>query len=65
MGTFYLLLIMDSLLGKAFLFVRYSKLQKRTVRIKLHADFNNLPVDMFSELGWLSVSQRTKYNKTV
>lgn len=44
---------------------RLSKLQKRAARIILHADFNTPSAQMFQELGWLSVTNRHKYNKAV
>ena len=44
---------------------RLLKLQKRAARIILQADYNTPSVDMFIELGWLSISQQIKYNKVV
>ena len=42
---------------------RTGKWAKRPVT--LQADYNTPSVDMFNELGWLSISQRIKYNKAV
>ena len=42
---------------------RLNKLQKRAARIILHADFTTPSPLLFKELGWLSVSDRFKYNK--
>ena len=44
---------------------RISKLQKRAARIILRADYDTPSVDMFSQLGWLSIPDRLKYNKAV
>ena len=44
---------------------RLSKLQKRAVRISLHAEFNASSETMFRELGWFSVPNRKKINKAV
>ena len=41
---------------------RLTKLQKRAARIILYAEFSE---HMFKEFGWLSVSNRIKYNKVV
>ena len=39
---------------------RISKLQKRAARIILRADYDTPSVDMFSQLGWLSIPVRLK-----
>ena len=44
---------------------RISKLQKRAARIILRANYDTPSVDMFSQLGWLSIPDRLKYNKAV
>ena len=44
---------------------RISKLQKCAARIILRADYDTPSVDMFSQLGWLSIPDRLKYNKAV
>ena len=44
---------------------RISKLQKRAARIILRADYDTPSADMFSQLGWLSIPDRLKYNKAV
>lgn len=44
---------------------RLHKLQKRAARIILKADFQTPSANMFSELGWLPVPSRLKYNKAV
>ena len=44
---------------------RLSKLQKCAARIILHADFTAPSAPMLQELGWLTVSNRIKYNKAV
>ena len=42
-----------------------SKLQKRAARIILRANYDTPSVDMFSQLGCLSILDRLKYNKAV
>ena len=44
---------------------RLSKLQRRTARIILQAEYNTPSKDMFRELEWLSICERLKYNKAV
>ena len=44
---------------------RLLKLQKRAARIILKTDFRTPSVDIFQELGWLSVESRLTYNKAV
>ena len=44
---------------------RLSKLQKCAARIILHANFIAPSAPMFQELGWLTISNRIKYNKAV
>ena len=44
---------------------RISKLQKCAARIILRADYDTPSVDMFNQLGWLSIPDRLKYNKAV
>ena len=46
-------------------FERLLKLQKRTARIILKADFRTPLADIFSELGWPSIENRLMYNKAV
>ena len=42
-----------------------SKLQKRAARIILDAEVHAPSAQMFQELGWLSVTNRLKYNKAI
>ena len=42
-----------------------AKLQKRTARIILKADYSTPLSEMFNELGWSSISNRYNYNKVV
>ena len=44
---------------------RIMKLQTRTARIVLCADFTTPSSDMFQEFSWLPVNKRLKYNKVV
>ena len=44
---------------------RLSKLQKRAVRIILHAEFNTPSDTMFRELGWFSIPNRINFSKAV
>lgn len=44
---------------------RLTKLQKRAARIILQADFRTPSVNMFQELGWLSIPNRLIYNKAI
>ena len=67
-GIFFLILITALLPGgsaSATNIERISKLQKRAARIILRADYDTPSVDMFSQLGWLSIPDRLKYNKAV
>ena len=41
---------------------RLLKLQKRTVRIILQADFKTPSKEMFPELGWLTFTQRVQFH---
>ena len=43
---------------------RLTKLQKRAARIILRTDFHTPSERMFKELGWSSVPNRIKYNKS-
>ena len=42
-----------------------NKLQKRAASIILRANYDTPSVDMFKELGWLSVPDRLKYNNAL
>ena len=42
---------------------RLNKLQKRAARIILNADYMTPSADMFKSLGWMSVTNRLKYNE--
>ncbi len=43
---------------------RLLKLQKRAARIILHADFLTPSQDMFKSLGWMTIADRHRYNKS-
>ena len=44
---------------------RISQLQKCAARIILRADYDTTSVDLFNQLGWLSIPDRLKYNEAV
>ena len=44
---------------------RLNKLQKRVARIILHANYGTPSVDMFTDLGWLSVPGRLNLDKAL